>query len=196
MLVPYQDKNCIILNVYTPYECHHNEDEYLNRLSFISYFIEISTISSVYVIGDMNVDILDRNSLFSSHIVQFCQDNNPILSSEVLYLPRDAIMCSDINCKDANHHLKYGSKRIAPLLAVCFTSLLIHGVLPDSMLSVLLVPVIKNKAGMVGNLDNYRPIALASILSEVLEKILLDRLNVFINSTDEQFGFGCFASMR
>ncbi len=57
------------------------------------------------------------------------------------------------------------------------------------MLSVLLVPVIKNKAGMVGNLDNYRPIALACILSKVLEKILLDRLNVFINSTDNQFGF-------
>ncbi len=86
-------------------------------------------------------------------------------------------------------HLKYGSKRIAPLLAVCFTGFLIHSVLPDSMLSVLLVPVIKNKAGMVGNLDNYRPIALASILSKVLEKILLDRLNVFINSTDNQFGF-------
>ncbi len=57
------------------------------------------------------------------------------------------------------------------------------------MLSVLLVPVIKNKAGMVGNLDNYRPIALPSILSKVLEIILLDRLNVFINSTDTQFGF-------
>ncbi len=57
------------------------------------------------------------------------------------------------------------------------------------MLSVLLVPVIKNKAGMVGNLDNYRPIALTSILSKVLEKILLDWLNVFINSTDNQFGF-------
>lgn len=43
--------------MYTPYECRHNEDEYLNRLAFISYFIESSTISSVYVIGDMNADI-------------------------------------------------------------------------------------------------------------------------------------------
>ncbi len=67
-------------------------------------------------------------------------------------------------------HLKYGSKMIAPLLAVGFTGFLIHSVLPDSMLSVLLVPVITNKAGMVGNLDNYRHIALASMLSKVLEK--------------------------
>jgi len=51
-------------------------------------------------------------------------------------------------------HLKYGSKKIPPLLATCLTALLSHNVLPDSMLSVLLVPVIKkkNKAGMVGNL--------------------------------------------
>ncbi len=63
-------------------------------------------------------------------------------------------------------HLKYGSKRITSL-AVCFTGFFL----------------------MVGNIDNYRPIALASILSKVLEKILLDRLNVFINSTYNQFGF-------
>ena len=35
-----------------------------------------------------------------------------------------------------------------------------HGVLPQSMLSVTLVPVIKDKAGEVGSIDNYRPVAL------------------------------------
>ena len=88
-------------------------------------------------------------------------------------------------------HLKYASMKIAPLLSICFTAFMSHGLLPDSMLSVLLVPVIKDKAGKVGSLrvDNYRPIALASILSKVLERILLDRLNDFIKSTDNQFGF-------
>lgn len=62
---------------------------------------------------------------------------------------------------------------------------MIHGVLPDSMLAFLLVPVIKDKAG----LNNYRPIVLVSILSKVLERILLDRLNEFINTTDNKFGF-------
>lgn len=42
------------------------------------------------------------------------------------------------------------------------------------------VPVIKDKAGKVGNLDNYRPIALASVVSKVLERILLDRLSSYI----------------
>jgi len=44
-------------------------------------------------------------------------------------------------------HLKQASTRITVLLALCFTGFLIHGVLPDSMISVLLVPVIKDKTG-------------------------------------------------
>lgn len=57
------------------------------------------------------------------------------------------------------------------------------------MLSVLFVPAIKDKAGQAGSLDNYKPIALASIRSKVLEIILLDRWNELINFTDNQFGF-------
>lgn len=59
---------------------------------------------------------------------------------------------------------------------------MIYGLLPDSVLCVLLV--IKDKAGKVCSLDNYGPITLVSILVKVLERILLDRLNEFINSTN------------
>lgn len=86
-------------------------------------------------------------------------------------------------------HLKFASPRIFPLLSLCFTGFLTHGILPDSMLSVLLVPVIKDKAGKLCSIDNYRPIALASMVSKVLESILLDRLINVINSPDNQFGF-------
>ena len=75
------------------------------------------------------------------------------------------------------------------MLAICFTGLMTHGILPDSLLTVILVPVIKDKAGKVGSMDNYRPIALASILSKVIERILLDRLSEYIHTTDNQFGF-------
>lgn len=57
------------------------------------------------------------------------------------------------------------------------------------MMSVVLVPVIKDKAGKVASIGNYRPIALASILSKVMGKLLLDRLSVYITTTDNQLGF-------
>ena len=70
-------------------------------------------------------------------------------------------------------HLKYASVHLLDHLRHCFTSLLVHGVLPDSMPTVVLVPVIKDKAGNITSKDNYRPIALASIVSKVLETVYL-----------------------
>ena len=74
-------------------------------------------------------------------------------------------------------HLKHACGRIPVLLAMCFTGLLMHGILADSMLSVLLVPVIKVKTVKISSIENYRPIGLANILSKVLEIIVLDRLS-------------------
>ena len=53
------------------------------------------------------------------------------------------------------------------------SSFLVHGFLADEIMAVALVPIIKSKSGRIMSKDNYRPIALASIVSKVLEKILL-----------------------
>ena len=58
-----------------------------------------------------------------------------------------------------------------------------------SQMSVVIVPVIKDKVGKVGSSDNYRPIALASTISKVLKKIILDRIIHLVGSSDNQFGF-------
>lgn len=86
-------------------------------------------------------------------------------------------------------HLKHASSKITVLLALCFTGFLIHGVLPDSMITVLLVPVIKDKTGKISGTENYRPIALASVISKVFEQILMDRLKEYLITMDNQFGF-------
>ena len=86
-------------------------------------------------------------------------------------------------------NLLYCSRRVLPLLAMCLSSLFIHGFLPDSMLSVVLVPVIKNKSRRINDSDNYRPIALASIVSKVVEKVILNRISEYLLTTCNQFGF-------
>ena len=48
-------------------------------------------------------------------------------------------------------HLKYCSRRILPLLAMCISALFIHGFFPDSMLSVVLVPIIKDKGRKIND---------------------------------------------
>ena len=86
-------------------------------------------------------------------------------------------------------HLKHASDRLSTLLAMCFTAMFIHGHLPDSMMSVVLIPIIKDKTGKINSRDNYRPIALASVVSKVLEIIMLDRLTDAMITEANQFGF-------
>ncbi len=112
----------------------------------------------------------------------------------VLQEVHDAIMMLKDNkaCGMDNisaEHLKLVSGKLYPLIAICFTGFLFHGILPDSILSVLIMPIIKDKSGKINSSDNYRPIALASILSKVLERTILNRMEQFILTSDNQFGF-------
>ena len=86
-------------------------------------------------------------------------------------------------------HLKYCSINYKLLLARCMTSFLVHGYLPDTLMSVILVPIIKDKSGKINSKDNYRPIAIASTMSKLLEKLLLERLNNYLLTSCHQFGF-------
>ena len=84
-------------------------------------------------------------------------------------------------------HLKYASERLIYLLSMAITGFFVHGFLPESMLSVLIVPVIKDKAGNINSKDNYRPIALASIISKIVETIMLNRMETYLLKQANQF---------
>lgn len=66
-------------------------------------------------------------------------------------------------------HFKLPSPRLAPLLALCFTAFMVHRCLPDSMMTMLLVPVVKDKAGKASSSDNYRLIALVLVWKESMQ---------------------------
>ena len=72
---------------------------------------------------------------------------------------------------------------------MCFSGLLVHGFLPSSLMSVMLIPIIKNKCGSISSKDNYRPIALASIVSKLVEIVILNRIDKYLITSDNQFGF-------
>ncbi len=106
--------------------------------------------------------------------------------------PREAFTKLDKNkaCgqdRISAEHIMYASERILYMLAISYTGFLIHGCLPDNMISVILTAVIKNKTGKITSKDNYRPIALASVISKVFENVLFTRLEYYVN----QFGFKC-----
>lgn len=64
-----------------------------------------------------------------------------------------------------------------------------HRLLPDSILIVVLVPVVKDKTGNLSSPANNRTVSLAGVLSKGLEHILLDRLQQYSITTGKQLGF-------
>ena len=52
-----------------------------------------------------------------------------------------------------------------------------------------LVPIIKNKTGDTSDKNNYRPIALVTAASKILEICILEILEMYLITHDNQFGF-------
>jgi hypothetical protein len=91
-------------------------------------------------------------------------------------------------------HIKFASNIIAVLLSLCFTSCITHGYLPQDMIKTILVPIVKDKTGDVTDKGNYRPIAISTAVSKLFEDVLLKRLNDYMTTTDNQFGFKTHSS--
>ena len=57
------------------------------------------------------------------------------------------------------------------------------------MRSVVLIPIIKDKKAKISSIDYYRPVAIARVVSKVVERIFLDRLPEYLDTMGNQFGF-------
>ena len=85
-------------------------------------------------------------------------------------------------------HLKYSSSVISESLAAFFTSVVRHGYMPYCIRNSVLTPIPKGSKNTSSS-QNYRAIALASILSKILEHLLLDHYRSFLRTSHLQFGF-------
>ena len=86
-------------------------------------------------------------------------------------------------------HVQYASSIIVPMLRRLISAILVHGVLPSSMSNLELVPIPKDKKGKLNDQNNYRPIALASCFSKILEMCIFNRIKEFIKTESNQFGY-------
>ena len=54
---------------------------------------------------------------------------------------------------------------------------------------VVLIQIIHDKKAKISSIDNYRPVGIASVVSKVVEMILLDRLSEYLDTMGNQFSF-------
>ncbi|MEL6606504.1 MAG: reverse transcriptase family protein, partial [Cyanobacteria bacterium J06614_10] len=79
--------------------------------------------------------------------------------------------------------------RLLVLLSLLFNCCFSHSFLPLDMLKVLIIPILKDKNGEHNVISNYRPIALSTILSKVMEVIMLNKCSGCFKTSDNQFSY-------
>ena len=60
--------------------------------------------------------------------------------------------------------MKFTHPRLHVVLSICFSLCFTHGYMPADMMKTTIVPTIKNKCGNLADSNNYRPIAIATIV--------------------------------
>ena len=110
----------------------------------------------------------------------------PILSPLLHNL---SLRCSSgADCLSA-HHLCYADPNINIYLNILFNLCLFHGVIPGNCLASVIILTVKNKDKDLQDVNNYRPIAVASTISKLFELFILHQINPFFETSHNQFGF-------
>lgn len=80
---------------------------------------------------------------------------------------------------------------IAPTISYIVSLYMEQGIFPDRLKLTITVPIFKKDVQKL--LMNYRPIALISIFSKIIENVIHDKLNTFFETnnlfTKHQYGF-------
>ena len=81
-------------------------------------------------------------------------------------------------------YLKFSHAKIHTPLGLCFALCIWI-----DLIETTVVPIVKNKSGNFSDCNNYRPIALATIVSKIVGSVLLMKCSDYLNSFNNQFGF-------
>ena len=185
----------LFLCVYMPCDSSDNDDDFMFYLSKLLQIADEFPSPHIFICGDSNANI-HQPSRFGKELIDVCNANSLCFSDKML-LPNDTytFMHSLESGKSAGldglngECLKYADVILSVLLSFCFTCMFKHSYLPSAMLDSVIIPLVKNKCGDLSDISNYRPIAVSCIVSKIFENVILLRIEEYLWTTDNQFGF-------
>lgn len=151
--------------------------------------------------GNIYKDIYNRHDSTNELKGIFSEINREIRQTDCLFLNKISIemICGIVrNFKYGKNDetycfgsdaFKYGSEDIAPHLVNLFKAFLVHGHISHPFLCCALQPILKNSKKSKFNSDNYRLIAISSILLKIFDHIILSISKDDLNFNNLQFGF-------
>ena len=76
---------------------------------------------------------------------------------------------------------KFASERLLTMMSILFSGCMLTGKLPSTL---IIIPLLKCKSKYQADVNNYRPIAIATALFKVLKQALLSRLARYLWTAD------------
>ena len=130
----------------------------------------------------LHADLCKEDSLF---------DNGMIVTSNEI---EDIVKELDYNKSPgldgiSSEHIRFAGQQLPVLLSILMSAILVHGYVHQSLLKSVIVPIIKNKNKRISDKDNYRPICISNVFTKVVEKVLYNRMEDYLQTTHNQFGF-------
>ena len=84
---------------------------------------------------------------------------------------------------------KFASEQLLTMMSIFLSGCVLTGKLLNSLMHLVIIPLLKCKSKDSADVNNYRLIAIATALSKVLEQVMLSRLARYLWTADSQFGF-------
>ena len=75
------------------------------------------------------------------------------------------------------------------ILSLCMRSCIIHSHISDFLLTSMLVPLIKDKLGDISSSNNYRSIAISSLIMKLFDLVIISQFKEFLYFDDLQFAY-------
>ena len=88
-----------------------------------------------------------------------------------------------------SQHILLASPKLAIHLNIFYNGLLQHSYVPCDFLRGVITPVVKDKDGDLCDAANYRPVTLSNIFAQLLERLILSKIEQYLFTDDLQFGF-------
>ena len=86
-------------------------------------------------------------------------------------------------------YLIHSPRIVFELLAICLRSYMVHGYVSDHLMISTMIPLIKDKMGDQTSSDNYRSIAISSLVMKLYDLVIIKVFQEHLFFDDLQFGY-------
>ena len=162
---------------------------------FAKKYSELYRSAPYDVANMMRIDTKIAELISTNCTTESCAHDHVINTTDVaagIKLPKRNK--SDGNEGLMSNHLIFGSSLLFEKIARLCTAMLCHGYAAPNLRLSTIIPIVKNKKSSINDSDNYQDtryssIALSSILSKLIDIIIINKQSNHLDTSDLQFGF-------